>query len=339
MLKQNKILTHVLLWGTLYLFWIMVFQKRTFILSRTMTVEFCYLFFIAANFYFNAFLNIPRFLYQQHYFLFSFLFLAAIILGAVLRVPLASYLNAHFFIPGQLQPGPGKLFLNSFINIFVWTVCLVTGKLIFDRVRIQQFVETIQKEKSRAELDFLQAQFNPHFLFNSINSIYGNIDKNNVAARKMLLTFSEMLRYQLYECNTQTIPFDKELNYIKNYITLQQSRKEESLIVHFNYAENLKSFTIAPLLFVAFIENCFKYVSNHDESENRVDISFKIEKNMLVFRAFNTKEQNAVIRIKHKGIGITNVKRRLELLYPGRHNLFIQDKELTHEVILNLQLL
>ena len=338
MIKQYKIPIHLLLWSILYLFWLLVFQKRSFVFSRTMTVEFCYLFFIAANFYFNTLFNIPHFLYRHRYVAFAFFLLTGILLTAVLRVPLARYLNLHFFIPGKPQPGMSQLFLNSFINIFIWVLCLVTAKLIYDRVRLQQYVATIQREKSRAELDFLQAQFNPHFLFNSINSIYGNIDKKNTAARKMLLTFSDMLRYQLYECNTASIPFDKELNYIKNYIALQQSRKEESLIIEFDYADNVRGFSIAPLLFIAFIENCFKYVSNYDEIENRVAISFKNENDNLVFRAFNTKEQQTGMPIQHKGIGIANVKRRLELLYPGRYELLITEKELTHEVILNLQL-
>ncbi len=113
------------------------------------------------------------------------------------------------------------------------------------------------KEKEKAELDFLNAQFNPHFLFNSINSIYGHIDKHNASARNMLLTFSDMLRYQLYDCNSNCIIIDKEINYIKNYVALQQSRKEESLAVNLTIAENVKGFTIAPLLFIAFIEKCF----------------------------------------------------------------------------------
>ena len=337
-MKLNKTIVHIILWTSLYLFWILVFQKRTFVFTRTMTVEFCYLFFVAGNYYYNTRFTIPRFLYRQQYAMFALLLLTGIIAGALLRVPLATFLNLHVFIPGKQQPGFQQLFINSFINIFIWTVCLVTGKLIYDRMRLQQYVQTIEKEKSRAELDFLQAQFNPHFLFNSINSIYGNIDKNNPSARKMLLTFSEMLRYQLYECNTESISFDKELNYIKNYIDLQRSRKEESLVIRFDYENDVKNFKIAPLLFIAFIENCFKYVSNLDDIENVVEISFKKENEQLVFRTFNTKEENIGIPIKHKGIGIVNVKRRLELVYPNKYNLQIKETPLTHEVILNLQL-
>src|SRR5882762_10143742 len=193
-MNRNKIWPQILLWASLYLFWVLIFQRRTFAFSRTMTVEFCYLIFIAANFYFNVSFTIPRFLYRRKYVLFAVLFLAGIVTGALLRVPLALYLNQHYFIPGRPQPGIIELFFNSFINIFIWVICLVAGKLIVDRIRFQQYVEDIENEKFRTELDFLKAQFNPHFLFNSINSIYSHIDKNNVSARNMLLTFSEMLR-------------------------------------------------------------------------------------------------------------------------------------------------
>ena len=334
----KKILQHVLLWVVLYFFWILVFRNRSFSFSRTISVEFCYLFFVAGCFYFNIRYNIPRFLYQQRYLVFSILFTGAIVIAALLRVPVASYLNSHVFIPGKPQPGFDQLFLKSFLNIFIWVICLVTGKLILERVRFQQYIATIQKEKSKTELDFLQAQFNPHFLFNSINSIYGHIDRKNVSARNMLLTFSEMLRYQLYECNTEAIGIDKELCYIKNYIALQQSRMEESLIVTLRIDESVHGFTIAPLLFMAFIENSFKYVSNHDEKENKVEISFMRSGDTLFFRSHNTKERNNNSSIEHKGIGIANVKRRLELLYPGEYELFINDREEDHEVILQLNL-
>jgi LytS/YehU family sensor histidine kinase len=154
----------------------------------------------------------------------------------------------------------------------------------------------------------------------------------------MLLNFSEMLRYQLYECNTEKINIEKELSYLKNYIALQQSRKDENLIVKFEIDDNIKGFKIVPLLFVAFIENCFKYVSDSDEKENRVEISFRKINGTLVFRTFNTKEKANNATINHKGIGVANARRRLELLYPDKYDLSIGECEQSHEVILKLQL-
>jgi LytS/YehU family sensor histidine kinase len=304
-----------------------------------MTIQFCYLLFIAANYYFNIYFAIPAFLYKKKYAAFALLFLAGIITASLLRVPLATYLSQHYFAPGKPPPAFSELLINSFTNIFIWTICLVAGKLIFDRIRFQKYIDTMEKEKTKNELDFLKAQFNPHFLFNSINSIYGNIDKGNSTARNMLLTFSEMLRYQLYECNTDSIPVDKEISYIKNYIALQQIRRPDNLNIELDIDEGLRGFAIAPLLFIAFIENAFKYVSHYENKVNEVKISLSKKGDDIVFKVFNTKENyNGHQLMDHKGIGIVNVKRRLQLLYPLKHELTINSGEAFHEVLLNLKL-
>jgi two-component system LytT family sensor kinase len=334
---NQKIALQVLCWAALYFFWMMVFQKRAFVFSRTATVEFCYLIFVAANYYFNIYFAIPKYLYQKKYFAFIISILAGIVVTALLRVPLAMFLNQHYFLVGLPQPGFAELFLNSLLNIFIWVVCIVAGKLIIDRIRIQRHLDDMVKEKEKAELDFLNAQFNPHFLFNSINLIYGHIDKYNAVARNMLLTFSDMLRYQLYDCSSNSIAIEKEMNYIKSYVALQKARKEETLAVDLCINENVKDFTIAPLLFIAFIENAFKYAGS-DEKENYVNISFQKEDDILFFRSLNTKEISINNSIEHKGIGITNAKRRLALLYPQKHELTIRDNDDLYEVILKIKL-
>lgn len=337
-MTKQKTWIQLLCWLGLYVFWVMVFQKREFAFSRTVTVEFCYLIFIAANFYFNIYFTIPNYLYRKKYIAFGSSLLAGIVVAALLRVPLATYLNKNYFLIDRPQPGFTELFINSLLNIFIWTVCLVAGKLIIDRFKFQQYVDEISKQKEQAELDFLNAQFNPHFLFNSINSIYGHIDKHNTTARNMLLTFSDMLRYQLYDCNSNTIYIDKEINYIKNYVALQKARKEDSLVVDLNIEENINGFSIAPLLFIAFIENSFKYVGNSDEMENKVDISLYKKDDHLYFKCFNTKDKNFISSIEHKGIGMENAKRRLNLLYPGKHRLDIINDTDFYEVNLKIPL-
>jgi sensor histidine kinase YesM len=194
------------------------------------------------------------------------------------------------------------------------------------------------KQKEQAELDFLNAQFNPHFLFNSINSIYGHIDKQNAIARNMLLTFSEMLRYQLYDCNSNTINIEKEIKYIKNYVALQKERRDDTIAINVSIDEDIKGFTIAPLLFIAFIENSFKYVGTAEETENCIDISLRKTNGVLNFRCYNTKDRDFKNNIEHKGIGINNAKRRLELLYGGKYDLDIEDRQNSYEVNLKIQL-
>jgi len=313
---------HTAAWAGLYLFWVLVFRNHSFALARTVTVEFCYLIFIAANYYFHALFLLPRYLHTRKYARYILLSVAGITITAMLRVPLATWLNRHVFIPTQPQPELTTLFLNSLLNIALWSVALVAFKVVADRLRLQRHLDAVTRQKERAGLDFLTAQFNPHFLFNSINSIYGSIDKTNTAARSMLLTFSDMLRYQLYECNKGAIAIERELNYIKNYVALQAARREH-LTIGLHIAPAVGGFSIEPLLFVAFIENAFKYVGNNEDSENSVQIKFDVQDNWLHFYCINSLAPAPQSSIEHNGIGIANTQRRLTLLYNGRHELSI----------------
>lgn len=310
-------------WGFLYIFWILVFQKRELAFAQTASVEFCYLVFIAANYYLNAYFSVPKYLYRKRYISFTVLFLTGIAIASLLRVPLAMLLNKYYFLAGQSRPGFNTIFPASFFNIFIWTLVIVSVKIIYDRFKFQQHVDEVNKQKEQAELDFLNAQLNPHFLFNSINSIYGTIDKENTSARNMLLTFSDMLRYQLYECNQKSIPIEKELVYIRNYIELQKVRKECDLTVEYYTGDGVKNFSIAPLLFIAFIENSFKYAARNSKGELSISISFKKENGNLIFTCCNSKGNQPANKIEHKGIGMTNANRRLALLYADRHILTI----------------
>ena len=337
-MSRKKAWLHFFFWGAIYLIWVVVFQKQSFAFTRTVTIQFCYLFFVAANFYFIIYFLAPRFLYRGKILRFGLFSIAGIVSAALLRVPIATYLNKEFFIPNQTQPGFRELFLNSLLNISIWVISLVAAWFVYEKARFKKMISEIEKEKNTTELNFLKAQFNPHFLFNSINSIYGHIDKQNAIARTMLLKFSEMLRYQLYECNVDRISIEKEINYIRNYVSLQQMRKDEDLFVKLDIDPGVKGFTIVPLLFIAFIENAFKYVSDNDSSENKVEISLCYKEEQLTFRVFNTKEVYRNTSTDHKGIGIVNVKRRLELLYPSQHELIINDSEKFYEIILRLQI-
>jgi hypothetical protein len=336
-MSKAKWWDHIAIWAALYGLWIAVFQNQALTLSRTMTVGFCYFIFIAANFYLHTYFSVPRFLYRSRYLAFVSMLLLGILAGAALRTGAAVYMNAHYFLPGKPQPYLGKVFLDSFINISFWVLSIIAVYLIIEKVRFRKYVATIEEEKTRNELNFLTAQFNPHFMFNSINSIYGQIDKQNSKARTMLLTFSDMLRYQLYECNVPLVDIDREIAYIKNYVAIQQSRKGENLVVDLDIEEDVRGFKIAPLLFIAFIENAFKYVSSDEKRENVVGISFGMEKEELLFKTYNTRERLNGHPIKHQGIGIKNVKRRLELLYADRYNLSIQNNEQVFEVELKIK--
>jgi two-component system LytT family sensor kinase len=336
-MKQQRIWISIGLWAGLYACWITLFRDHVFTLTRTLTVQFCYLFFVAINYYAQIHYAIPKLLHRKKYLSFALFVPAAILLSALLRTPLAIWLQAHFFRPGSPVPDAAAVFRNSFLNISIWVVFTVAIHQAIEKIGFRQYVDALEKERIRNELDFLKAQFNPHFLFNSINSIYGHIDRKNGKARNMLLSFSEMLRYQLYECNVDKIVIEKEIQYIRNYVALQQERKEENLRVELDIDEDVRGFTIAPLLLITFVENAFKYVSSYEDRENEVILSLRRSGEELYFRAFNTTDEGPVRADRERGgIGIANARRRLDLQYPDKYELKIADKGNAFEVLLNL---
>lgn len=221
----------------------------------------------------------------------------------------------------------------------IGTVFGFTIELLTRRIESEKLFEQLLKEKTEAELNFLKAQINPHFLFNSINTIFFQIEKENKNARHSLLKFSEMLRYQLYDCRAQEISIEKEINYLKSYVELQRLRKEENFEISFQCSDTVREFNIAPLLLVSFVENAFKHVSNYTEKENTIKIQLDKEKNIFQFRVYNTSEMNNVNRqYTEGGIGLSNVKRRMELIYNGNHDLTIRKEPNSFEVNLKLHL-
>lgn len=303
-----------------------------------MTIEFCYLIFITADYYAIANFIIPRFLLRKKYVRFISSTFLIIAVSAWLRASLSIQINQYVF-KQPLETGLDTLYLNSVLNISIWVLVITIGKMLIDRIQTQKLVEVLEKEKIKSELDYLKAQINPHALFNSLNTIYGHIEKNNQTARNTLLQFSELLRYQLYDCTEEKISLELEIGYIKNYIAFQRLRKDENLVVSFQAAPIETGLTIAPLLLVVLIENAFKFVSAYLERENKIIITIYTEGSLLYSSFVNTKEvQHSSTNKNTKGIGVANLKRRLQLLYPNNHELITKDEHEFYETSLTINL-
>jgi two-component system LytT family sensor kinase len=303
-----------------------------------MTVEFCYLIFITADYYAVNNFIVPKFLIKRKYVLFVSTTVILITVSAWFRAMIALQMNLHYFYVTQIMDFR-TVYLNSVINISLWVLLITIGKMLVDRIQTQQQLESLEKERVKNELDYLKAQINPHALFNSLNTIYGHIDKSNQVARKVLLQFSGLLRYQLYECGAEKVSLEKEIEYIRNYIDFQRFRKEENLIIDFQIEINETGLKIAPLLLVVLTENAFKFVSNFSEKENRICIKISTKDNIIYSSFMNTKELLQVINFKSSnGIGISNLKRRLELLYPNRYELTTNINHAFYEAHLNIDL-
>ena len=201
-------------------------------------------------------------------------------------------------------------------------------KLTKNWIESKRKQEMLEKEKLETELKFLKSQFNPHFLFNTINSIFVLIHKNPDMASESLAKFSNLLRYQLYECNEQQIPLSHELSYLENFIELEKLRQDTQVEVNTQINPlSSPTLTIAPFLLMPFLENAFKHVSQSKSTPNWIDLHLEVKAHTLFFSISNSIAPAHLAPdalMDYGGIGLKNVKRRLELLYPGQYGLSIQ---------------
>ncbi|MBA4054583.1 MAG: hypothetical protein C0490_07720 [Marivirga sp.] len=290
---------------------------------------------LAAIIYFNLGFLIPRFAKQNKLLLYSVFLVMSMIGYALIK-------NAHdVYLYGYILNDETRnhFFYNTFYNLSIVIFYVAFGvamQLSREWFEQRSLIQKIEVDKLNAELEYLKAQINPHFLFNSINTIYFQIDRQNQAARDTLGSFSEMLRYQLYECNGKEISIEKEIIYLRNYVDLQKVRKDKNYNIAFSCTEDVRGFVIAPLLLIPFVENAFKHVS-HFPDGNEIRIELSKDSGFFYLKVFNTREvqQDAD---KSGGIGLRNVQRRLELIYNGRHDLLIHKLPRSFEVNLKLKI-
>ena len=199
----------------------------------------------------------------------------------------------------------------------------------------------VEKEKIELELAFLKAQVNPHFLFNTINNIHAMSELKSDKTSDAILMLSDLLRYTLYGTNQGSVPLQKEIESIENYIALQRLRlpKRDSIAIRFDTNGNLGSSLIEPQLLLPFVENAFKHGISYQQP-SAILIDLHVEHTVLEFRVHNTKWQtlSQLDESDDSGIGLTNIRRRLTLLYPGKHDLQIQSEADLFEIRLTVQL-
>jgi two-component system, LytTR family, sensor kinase len=232
----------------------------------------------------------------------------------------------------------------GFFQYSLYNVSIVTFYLAFSSALYlskqwylqRQLIQKIEMEKLNTELEYLRAQINPHFLFNSLNTVYFQIDKHNQTARETLGKFSDMLRYQLYDCNRAEIDIEKEMAYLSNYVALQRLRMNENYSIQLTVMENVSGFAIPPLLLLPLVENAFKHVSHFVDKQNEISITLSHHTRELQLIAVNTIESAPSTSQEAGGIGLKNVTRRLELLYGERFLLSNRKEDGRYKVILKI---
>jgi sensor histidine kinase YesM len=191
----------------------------------------------------------------------------------------------------------------------------------------------LENERLNAELNFLKLQINPHFLFNTLNSIYSQAHFKSEQTEHSILKFSRIMRYVLYDSSTDKIPLSRDLEYISNYIDLQQLRLSKNITIHYDVTGPVNGLSIAPLLLITFIENAFKHGISYT-APSEIKIAIAVTGNELSLTVGNAITQSS--RGSAGGVGLINARRRLDVIYPGRHMLDVIDND--HLYIVNLKI-
>ena len=314
--------------------------------------------FLIAFFYLSFYYIIPRFYFNKKYLPFFLLLIASFLVVTLLP----SLLTGHFPFahnspphpplehqpPPSFGPMPAATPLHreppqepnsNFIFVISHDIFLFFLVFFFSlNLNISSRYRKMQQEKADAELSYLKAQINPHFLFNTLNSIYALAIKKSDDAPAAIVKVSEMMRYVLYEADKDFVPLKKEMNYITNYIRLQEMRFKKSVSVSYETTGTPEGKKIAPLLLITFIENAFKYGVN-PESESLISIVIAVNKNDLKMEVHNQKFFRSNATMEAGGIGIENARKRLDLLYGAGYSLLIKDNAEDFFVSLKMNLL
>jgi len=226
---------------------------------------------------------------------------------------------------------------SGFWENFVYGICCtVIAAMLYVTQKWAEQEEQFKNSRInqlQTELKYLRSQINPHFLFNGLNTVYGYIDLHNRQARDMMVQFSDLLRYNLYEADVDMIELEKEVKYLENYVALQKARSNDNMHVDLKVNYQNGNVKIAPLIFMAFVENAFKYASRGDDVKNSIVIELKEEGGRIDFTCDNSYDdaENA-----QGGIGLNNAARRLELLYKDRYQLDIKKESNIYHVHLTI---
>ena len=347
--KKYRILLHLFFWLSIWAYEGLVWGALEDAYQIRFTTSLIELPLKIIATYFTLYILVDRFLLKSRYVeFFVYLLLSMIVFGVTLRV-IAYYIIYTNFYPESLSIG---IFYFPKVAITLFSIYSLVGlaasfhlikysyKSLKERQHLQQTAQEMEKGKLEAELKLLKSQINPHFLFNTLNNLYVLALNNSNRAPEVVYKLSQLMSYMLYESNQTQVSLEREIQYIENYIALEKIRYGERLDVALNIYDNTEGIQIAPLLLLPFIENSFKHGVNNQLSKVWVRIDILVQDGQLVLKVENNKSSfpSKAIKKDKSGIGLQNVKKRLDLIYNDSYNLEILDEEDTYLVILKIQL-
>jgi two-component system, LytTR family, sensor kinase len=283
-------------------------------------------------FYLNAGLLIPQFIYKRKYKQW-----AAVIITSFIIILFITWLTLFMLLGRPKFNFSGHILFNFFFFLFILAGS-TAYRMIKDRTQADRFAREKENENLKTELSLLRSQASPHFMFNVLNNMVALARKKSDLLEPSLLKFSSIMRYMLYEDDEEKVPLEREIEYLQSYIDLQQQRFGKNVQVNVDFQKIDDNHEIEPMLLIPFVENAFKHGTGMIE-DAQITIQLKTEKDKLHFTVQNRYDPSSIeIRDKTSGIGLTNVKRRLNLLYGNKQRLLITQKDNWFNVSLQLNL-
>ena len=285
----------------------------------------------------------PRYLFKGKYIKLVLGAMVAVILTVLLSQLVAQYPVAYYRAINHMTP---MKYHNSFVigilggfrGGLTFGGFAVAIKLIKYWYFKKQEVQQLQLEKTRIELKSLKDQLHPHFLFNTLNNLYAMTLPVGGKSSEVVMRLSDLLQYMLYECKSDFVPLQKELQFIKHYIELEKLRFGDNLDLRINIKGDIQKYQIAPLMLLPLVENAFKHGVSETIEQPWLSIDVDIQNDQLKCRVLNSKFHGKTEKNSGEGIGLKNLKQRLDLIYPKLHKIEIFDEEEMFIVQLNIQL-
>ena len=333
----NRIVQHVFFWLAHLVFYAVLYGSFAENYRQTFFEEIIYLPGKIAFTYFTMYYLMPRFLLPGRYRVFAVWFLVASFIAGIFQRYIAYNIHYPLYYPEYLRD-PFFYFpkvVKMFVAIYPVTFTAATIKLLKYWYTNQKAQQVLKEEKLQAELKFLKTQIHPHFLFNTLNNLYALTLKKSDRAPDMVLKLSELINYMLYECTSNEVPLSKEIKFILNYIDIEKMRYGDKLDVDVRITGEANDRKIAPLILLPFVENCFKHGASEALQQSWVKVSIDAQPHVTLIKVENNKT-NGNGHARKEGIGIQNVKRRLDLLYPEQYELKIMNGEETFLVVLTI---
>jgi two-component system LytT family sensor kinase len=332
-----QVFWHLLFWLGIISLFLFLARSNTKLSNKELLILF--LLYPAINislFYINFLLFIPKFLDKKRYWAYTLFIIITIIAYGFGKYGVGLLFKQYVLVRAKGEVITfSAFFLSTIFTSLIFVFLSTVLKFTTDWFLNERIQHDLENQRLSAELAFLKSQINPHFLFNSLNSIYSLAYQRSETTPEAILKLSEIMRYMLYECNDNKVDLSKELQYLHNYIDLQKIRFGNKAFIDFKVMGNVTNQQIVPLLLIAFIENAFKHGVANDVT-SPIKLLINVDECNLHFYIQNKKHTHN--RDAIGGIGLNNVQRRLNLLYPGKHKLNIRDEVDTYTCELSIVL-